>query len=98
MTAPTFAVMGRIEQTFDDAFIGIGAAIVQERVNFGDGWRKTDEIEGQAPDECGAGGFGCWLDLFFFEPGQHEEVDWIAGPFCAADFWKRRTSGRNEGP
>ena len=49
-SAPAFAVMGRGQQLVHQPLVSVGPLVLQKRRDFGDGWRKTDEIEGQAPD------------------------------------------------
>ena len=37
-----------IEKTVDDFFKGVGRSVGEKGINFGDGWRKAGEIEGDA--------------------------------------------------
>ena len=72
--------MGRGEEAIDEAIVGVGARVIEEGGEFGGGGGKAGEVEGEAADEGWFVGFGGGVEVFFFEAGEDEIIDWVAGP------------------
>ena len=82
--------MRRIEQALDLFFVRGIALVRQERIHFGNRRRQADQIEAQAAEQSDFVGFGRRLEIFLFQPGQDEGIDWVADPsavFHPRKFW-----------
>ena len=78
--------------------IGVAALIVDEGIDFGGGWRKANQIETQAAEQCDAIGLGRGRELLTVEAGEDEGVDGIGDPLRIRDRGELGADGRNEGP
>lgn len=76
--SPLLAIAGGIEQAVDQALVGAGPVVVEERVDLF--WRggQAGEVEGRAAKQGGAAGFWRERDVAIFEFAEKESVDGIA--------------------
>ena len=94
-------MVGRGEETFDEAFVGVGRAVGEKGGGLVGRGREADQIEADAAEERDAVRLGGGGDFFLFEAGEDEAVDGVAGPvgdLCRGDGGRGLRRGGNEGP
>ena len=92
------AVGRRRQQAIDDALVGVGGAVGEERVDLGRRRRQAGQVEGHAPQPGLARRLGRRLPALRLERGQHEPIDLAACPAARGDRRQRRRGGRDERP
>ena len=93
-----FAVGGRGEETVHGLLVGIGGCVGEEGIDLGDRGRNPGEIQRRAAEQAFLVRVGGGLELFAFEAGENEAVDFVTRPFGVFHGWQRRGFNREEGP
>ena len=77
---------------------GAGGSRLLLGVHLGDGGWQANEVQTQAAQQRGLGGFGRWVERFLFQSRQNEMINRIPRPRCISNFWEWRADGRHERP
>jgi len=80
MSAPTFAIVRRTEQSFDHRFERGRGFIGEKRIDLLRRWRQAEQVEGRAADPFPFGRRADGTQPFRFQPRQHEMIDVIQRP------------------
>ena len=77
---PALAVVRRRQQPIDDALVGVGRRVGDERVDFRGRRRKAGQVERDAAQQRRLSASGDGDSCLALEPRQHEPIDRIARP------------------
>ena len=95
---PPLAVMRRIEQPFDEAFIRIWITIVDERLDLFRRRGETEQIKRQPPNQRPPVRLRRRNQFVRFEPRENKLIDLVARPPLVLDRWHGRSFHRLKGP
>ena len=91
--------MWRSKEAVHQFFVGVGAAVLHEGIDFREARRKSGEIEAEATNERDAICFRRWPDVLLREAGEDEGVDGVYDfGFTIYELRRGRVCGRDERP
>ncbi len=98
MTAPSLAVVRRLETTVDQPLVSIGTLVIDERPGLLIGRWQPQQVKVHAFHQGQPVSVRRKAEFLLFQPGQHERINRRPHTFLPDPNWQRRSCDRLESP